>query len=370
MNKHETLMLRAVELARRGIGRTAPNPPVGALIVKDGAIVGEGFHPAAGQPHAEVFALRQAGRQAAGAALYVTLEPCNHHGRTPPCTDALIEAGIEQVFVGSVDPDPRVAGRGIDRLQRAGLQVESGLLGDQCRSLIVAFSHHLRTGRPLTIYKAAMTLDGNTAAQKGDARWVSGETSRARAHQLRNHAEAIMVGSTTVLNDDPCLTCRLPDGSGRDPLRVVIDGRLRMSAQSRMLQQDSAAGTLIITISEDQSRIAQLTAAGAEVLQLPATAGGQVPLAAVWAELGRRSVQQLLLEGGPRLARAVLQEQLIERIMVFVAPKLLGGSSPYGLFAGPACELMADALRLNALSYEQLGEDLLITGDIKPCSPV
>jgi diaminohydroxyphosphoribosylaminopyrimidine deaminase/5-amino-6-(5-phosphoribosylamino)uracil reductase len=365
---HATYMLRALELAGRGVGRTAPNPPVGAVIVRDGKIVGEGFHPQAGEPHAEVFALRDAGARARGATIYVTLEPCSHFGKTPPCADALIAAGVTRVFIGVVDPNPKVAGRGIERLRAAGVEVHHGLLEDDCRRLLAPFAKLIGSGMPLTIYKSAMTCDGNIATACGDSRWVSGEQSRLRVHQLRDRVEAIMVGSETALKDDPLLNTRLADGPGRDPLRVVVDSRLRIDPACRMLQQESPAGTLIATVSDDESKIAALEAAGAEVLVLPAC-DGHVSLVELWRELGRRDVQHLLLEGGAHLASAAFAAGLIDRMMLFIAPKLLAGRSPFGIFAGAGCDKMAQATALKDVRYEQVGDDLLLTGDIVSCLP-
>jgi len=242
-------MQLALDQARKGEGRTAPNPPVGAIIVKDGIIIGEGFHPQAGQPHAEIFALQQAASKARGAEIYVTLEPCSHHGKTPPCADALIAAGIKSVYIGTIDPNPLVAGRGVEKLKKGGIEVHCGILEPECKRLIAAFSHHILTGTPFTIYKSALTLDGNTATSTGDSQWVSGEKSRLVVHQLRDRVEAIMVGISTVLSDDPLLNTRLPEGGGRDPLRVVVDSQLRIPVDCRMLKQQSTAKTLVATIS-------------------------------------------------------------------------------------------------------------------------
>ncbi len=361
-------MQLALDQARKGEGRTAPNPPVGAIIVKDGIIVGEGFHPQAGQPHAEIFALQQAASKARGAEIYVTLEPCSHHGKTPPCADALIAAGIKSVYIGTIDPNPLVAGRGVEKLKKGGIKVHCGILEPECKRLIAAFSHHILTGTPFTIYKSALTLDGNTATSTGDSQWVSGEKSRLAVHQLRDRVEAIMVGINTVLSDDPLLNTRLPEGGGRDPLRVVVDSQLRLPVDCRMLKQQSTAKTLVATISTDQDRISNLQAAGAEVVTFPAI-DGRVSLAALWQELGRRKVQKLLLEGGAGLAGAALAAGLINRLMLFVAPKLLGGSSPFGLFPGSGCSRMSEAINLVDISYKPSGEDLLIIGDIPLCLP-
>ena len=365
---HQHYMQIAIELALQGQGRTAPNPPVGAVVVRHGQVVGQGFHPQAGQPHAEVFALQQAGESARGAAVYVTLEPCSHQGRTGPCADALIQAGVSHVYVGVQDPNPQVAGRGIEKLRQAGIDVTVGILQQSCRRLISAFSRHILTGMPFTIYKTAMTLDGKTATATGDSRWISGEQSRLLVHQLRDRVEAIMVGIGTVLTDTPLLNTRLADGDGRDPLRVVVDSQLRIPPDSALLRQNSKAKTLIATLVNNPAKTALLQQSGAEVLQFPEVAG-QVSLPALWRELGRRGVQRLLLEGGARLAGAALRCGLIDQVMVFIAPKLIGGSTAYGIFAGDGCQLLADAVRLTDVHHEQVGEDILITGDIARCLP-
>lgn len=365
--KHQHYMHLALNSAQQGVGRTAPNPAVGAVIVNSGDVVGVGFHPRAGQPHAEIFALQQAGDKAKGAAIYVTLEPCSHHGKTPPCADALIAAGIQSVYIGVVDPNPRVAGRGIEKLQDAGIKVQTGILESECRQLIKPFSKHIATGLPFTIYKVAVTLDGNTATTSGDSQWVSSEASRLHVHQLRDHVEAIMVGVGTVLNDDPLLNTRLPGGGGHDPLRIVVDSQLRIDPECRLLTQKSTAKTLIATISTDQGKISSLQNIGAEVVVLPADSG-QVSLPALWQELGRKNIHRLLLEGGSTLATEAFNKGLIDQLMLFVAPKLLGGASPFRMFSGFGCTKMADAARLVDVKYQQVGEDLLITGDIASCS--
>lgn len=364
----ETYMSRSLELARQGEGRTAPNPPVGAVIVRDDKVIGEGFHPRAGEPHAEIFALQLADELAQGSDLYVTLEPCSHQGKTGPCADAVISAGIKRVFVGVQDPNPQVAGRGIERLRAAGIDVVCGVLENECRRLIAPFTRHILSGMPYTIYKTAMTLDGKTATATGDSKWISGESSRQEVHRLRNRVEAIMVGVETVLHDDPLLTTRLPDG-GRDPLRVVVDSNLRMPETAAMLQQKSSARTLIATTSAaDEDARQRLEAAGAEVLILPDDEG-HVSLPELWRELGRRNVQTLLLEGGATLAGAALRADLIDQMMVFVASKLIGGSGDYGIFRGEGCSVLGDAVKLEDIRLERFDNDILICGEVVKCSP-
>ena len=367
--RHQDLMAQAVALARKGEGRTSPNPPVGAVIVQNGQVVGEGFHPKAGEPHAEIFALRQAGELACGADIYVTLEPCSHFGQTPPCADALIAAGIKNVYVGVSDPNPQVAGQGIARLKAAGINVYVGLLEEECQELIAAFSKHVTTGMPYTIYKAALTLDGQSATAEGDSRWVSCEQSRQRVHQMRDRVDAIMVGVGTVCQDDPLLTTRLDFAPGQDPMRIVVDSYLRMPLNSRMLQQQSEAKTLIATVSVDQERIAQFEKVGAQVLCLEAE-HGQVSLPALWRELGRRQIQKILLEGGATLAGSALNKGLIDQVMIFIAPKIVNGSNKHGLFNGAGCKTMAEAVQLKKMKTEQVGTDLLITAQVGTCLPV
>ena len=364
----QTFMLRALELAEKGRGRTAPNPAVGAVIVKDNRIIAEGYHPQAGKPHAEIYALQQAGDDARGADIYVSLEPCSHVGRTPPCTQALINAGIRRVFVGAIDPNPRVCGAGLSMLRQAGIEVVNGVCREQAEELIAGFSKHLRTGRPWTIYKAAMTLDGFTATSIGDSRWISCDESRVRVHQLRNRVEGIMVGIETVLKDDPLLNVRLPGVQTQDPLRIVVDSKLRFPLKSRMLSQPSSAKTLIATCSRDAERIGSLEAAGVEVLVLPEQQG-RVSLPSLWDELGRRHVQHLLLEGGSMLATAAWKECLIDELMIFVAPRLAGGCPVNGLFAGTGTSFMADCATLEQLRYEVSGVDLLIRAKVQTCLP-
>ena len=242
----EKLMQKAIELAQQGLGRTAPNPPVGAVLVRDGNIVGEGFHPAAGQPHAEIFALRAAGDLAQGADLYVTLEPCCHQGRTGPCTEAIVEAGVSRVFVGAQDPNPMVAGKGVERLRGAAIEVVTDILNHECRRLIAPFAKHVTSGLPYVVLKSAMTLDGQTATLTGDSKWISCEASRNLVHQLRNQVDAIMVGSGTVVADNPKLTTRLAEG-GRDPVRIVMDGGLRTTPDAQVYTQSSKAQTILVT---------------------------------------------------------------------------------------------------------------------------
>jgi len=363
MSQNEKFMQLALELARRGEGRTRPNPPVGAVVVRDGHIVGKGFHPRAGEAHAEVFALEQAGGMAAEADLYVTLEPCSHHGRTGPCCEAIVKAGIRRVFIGATDPNPHVDGGGTRYLQQAGLEVRSGILEPQCRRLIAPFARHATTGLPFVILKSATTLDGFTACASGDSQWVSGEESRRHVHSLRDRVDAIMVGAGTVEKDDPRLTARLPEG-GRDPLRVVVDSTLRIRENAAVLQGDSDATTLIATTGRaDDRKVERLRAGGAEVLILSEDEG-RVDLKDLLQHLGRRDIQSLLLEGGATLAGRCFRQRLIGRVMVFVAPRMLGGEDGQGIFAGPGVQVMNEAPTLQDVRISRFGDDTLIEGEM------
>lgn len=364
----EQYMNQALDLARQGEGRTRPNPAVGAVIVKDGVVVGRGFHPKAGQPHAEIFALHDAGELARGADMFVTLEPCSHHGRTGPCADAIIEAGLSRVYVGTTDPNPQVAGRGIQRLREAGIQVFCGILESQCRRIIAPFAKHILTGIPYVVLKSAMTLDGKTATACGHSQWVSNAASRLEVHHLRNRLDSIMVGIGTVLHDNPQLTTRLPEG-GRDPHRIVVDSKLRIPEDVAMLHLDSKAATLIATTAQAPGdKIERLAALGIEVLVLPAISG-RVDLHALLASLGKRGLQSILLEGGAELNGAFWRAGLVDRMMMFVAPKVVGGEGK-GVFAGAGVTSMAEATCLRDVRVRQFGDDTLIEGEVITCSPV
>ncbi|MBT1075893.1 bifunctional diaminohydroxyphosphoribosylaminopyrimidine deaminase/5-amino-6-(5-phosphoribosylamino)uracil reductase RibD [Geobacter grbiciae] len=353
----EKIMGRALTLARRGMGKTSPNPAVGCVIVRDGAIVGEGWHRKAGTPHAEVHALRQAGELARGADVYVTLEPCSHFGKTPPCAEALVEAGVGRVFVGMVDPNPKVSGRGIERLRVAGIDVVTGIREAECRRLNEPFVKHVTTGLPFVILKSAMTMDGKTATASGDSRWITNEKSRRYVHKLRSMVDAIMVGVGTVLADDPQLTARIP--RGKDPVRVVVDSSLRIPSGARMLHQESPVATVIATVSGDRNRIVGLESAGAEVLRCHAVMG-RVDLRDLLARLGARGVQSILLEGGSELAGEALRAGLIDKCVLFYAPKFLGGAAGLGLFGGPSAERMDGCYRLKDVRVRRFGDDVMI----------
>jgi len=352
------MMQRALSLARRGIGRTAPNPAVGCVIVKGGIIVGEGWHKKAGTPHAEVHALRQAGEKARGADVFVTLEPCSHHGRTPPCADALVEAGVAKVVAGMVDPNPLVSGRGLIRLRNAGIRVESGVLEEECRRLNESFIKHVTTGRPFVILKSAMTLDGKTATSLGDSKWITNDTSRAYVHKVRGMVEAVMVGSGTAVADDPLLTCRV--GRGKNPVRIIVDSTLRTPLHAQVVIDRTAHTIVATTPAADETKVAALRAAGVEILTCRGNIRG-VDLPDMLDQLGKRGIQSILLEGGGTLAGEALRHRLIDKFLFFYAPKLVAGAGK-GPFAGEGVENIAAAVQLERVTVRRFGTDILVEG--------
>ena len=358
-------MRRALELARRGAGRVSPNPMVGCVIVRAGRVIGEGWHEHCGGLHAERNALKNCTEDPAGADLYVTLEPCCHWGRTPPCTDAIIENRIGRVFVGCPDPNPLVAGKGARILRDAGIPVETGLCEDECRQLNAVFFHYITHKTPYVVLKYAMTLDGKIASCTGDSRWVTGEAARAHVHATRNRLTGITVGIGTVLADDPLLTCRME--GGRNPVRIVCDSRARTPLDSRLIRTAREVPTLI-AVTEQNERAAALQAAGAEILLCRADGAGHVDLNDLMAQLGAREIDGVLLEGGASLAFAALRAGIVQRVQAYIAPKLLGGAEAKTPLGGAGIAKMADAVRLHNLTVTRLGEDLLLEGDL-PCSP-
>jgi diaminohydroxyphosphoribosylaminopyrimidine deaminase / 5-amino-6-(5-phosphoribosylamino)uracil reductase len=355
---HLKMMRAALAQARRGQGKTSPNPTVGCVIARAGAIVGRGWHKKAGTPHAEVHALNQAGELAAGADVYVTLEPCAHFGKTPPCARALVAARVARVYVAMIDPNPLVAGKGIEILRNAGIEVHVGLLEGPCRELNLPFIKWIETRRPYVTLKSALTLDGKSATAGWDSRWITSDRSRREVHRLRGVVDAIMVGVGTVLKDDPLLTCRLP--GGKDPVRIVVDSTLRVPLHAAVFNAHSAAGTLVATCCRDAARLAAVVAHGGEILAC-AERDGRVDLDDLFEKLGALGMQSILLEGGSHLAGAALRAGLIDKCMIFLAPKLVGGVG-MGLFAGEGVSMMKDALRLEAMTVQRIGVDLLVQG--------
>jgi len=375
MASDHALMARAIRLAERGRYTTEPNPRVGCVLVRAGEVVGEGWHQRAGGPHAERLALDQAGERARGADAYVTLEPCCHHGRTTPCTDALIAAGVARVVIAMIDPNPCVSGRGVAQLRAAGIGVDEGLLETRAAALNPGFIKRMREGRPFCRVKLAASLDGRTAMASGESRWITSDAARADVQRLRARSSAIVTGSGTLLADDPSLNVRLPAetlglGPGeavRQPLRVVVDSRLRTPPRARMLAL--AGEVLIACVRADPLRRAALEAAGAEVMALsPATAAagqgqdapGRVDLVALFAELARREVNEVLVEAGPTLAGAALQAGLVDELVLYLAPHLMGDFAR-GLLRLPGLAEMRQRIPLELTDLRHLGPDLRLT---------
>ena len=359
----ERWMLRALELAEQGRQTTRPNPMVGCVIVRDGESVGEGYHVRAGEAHAERNALMQAGAAARGADLIVTLEPCCHTGRTGPCTDAVINAGVARVFVGATDPNPLVSGEGVRRLRAAGIEVVEGILSTRCEKLNEVFNHWITTGTPWVTAKLATSLDGRIAAATGSSRWITGSEARREVHQMRANVDAILVGRGTALADDPLLTVRDAPLAGAPPLRVIVDSKLSLPMDAAVLQTTDQAPTYIATSSEDADRIAEIEDTGATVLRLPAGDGG-VDLRALLKALGGlepRPVTSLLMEGGGVLAGQMLAARLIQRLHLHMAPGVLGGDA-LPAFGPLGLEAPASMPRMAIERVEHLGDDVVISG--------
>lgn len=370
----------ALELAERGLGLAPPNPTVGAVVTRGGEVLGRGWHEGPGTPHAEVAALRDAGPRAEGATVYVTLEPCAHQGRTPPCARALVHAGVARVVAAIVDPNPVVDGRGFEALRRAGVQVTVGPLHEEAERLIEGFAKHVRTGRPFVTLKMASSLDGKVAARDGSSRWITGPRARADVHRLRARAGAVVVGAGTALADDPALTVRLDGYRGRPPLRVLLDATGRVPARGRLF--DGSAPTVVATtVSAPEAARAAWAAAGAEVLVLdmagpaprPGGPGGgrgrgrgrvEVSLDALLDALGKREVQDVLIEGGPSVAWSAVRDGLVDRLVLYLAPKLVGGSAAAGVLGGGGVPGIAEAIPLVIESVEPVGPDLKVVAGV------
>jgi len=360
-----SFMAHALRLAERGLYSTDPNPRVGCVVVRDGEVIGEGWHCRAGEPHAEVFALRQAGDRARGADVYVTLEPCSHHGRTPPCADALIAAGVSRVVVAMEDPNPRVAGTGLAGLKDAGIRVDIGVLQDQAQRLNPGFIQRMRLARPWVRCKMAMSLDGRTALANGESRWITGEPARRDVHHWRARSSAVMTGAATVLADDPALTVRLATSSWeqqgcagmiRQPLRVVLDSRLRTPVGARILQQPGETW-FFAAVGQEAPGATALEAAGGRVeyvATLPDGAG--LDLTTVMQRLAQLGVNEVWLEAGPTMSGALLKANLVDELILYVAPIIMGDRAR-GLFGLPAITRMVDCMRLEIADVRAVGDD-------------
>ena len=357
----EKFLRLACRLARKSAGRTSPNPQVGAVLVKRGRIVGSGYHKFAGGDHAEIAALKRAGARGRGATLYITLEPCSHQGRTPPCTGALIRAGVKEVVCGARDPNPLVAGSGFRQLRRAGIKVRTGVLEEECRALIEAFAKFITRGMPLVTLKLAATLDGRIAAKGGDARWISGAKSRAAAHRMRNEVDAVIVGLGTVAADDPQLTCRI--AGGRNPRRVILDSRLRTPLSANLLRLPDAEKTIIAVGADVRpARVRAFEKRGLRVWRLPLRAG-RIAWRPLLTRLAADGVVSVMIEGGAAIAASAIKEKIIDKILFFFAPKILGGDG-LPMIEALGLRRVQQAVAVKNLRIMPSGDDLMVAGSL------
>ena len=358
----EEYMRRAIELAKRGAGWTSPNPMVGAVVVKEGRIIGEGWHRKCGGPHAERNAFAALTEPAQGADLFVTLEPCCHHGRTPPCTEAILDHGIHRVVIGSRDPNPMVSGKGAGLLRRHGVIVEEDFLREECDALNPMFFHYITTGRPYVVMKYAMTLDGKIATRTGASQWITGEDARRHVHQLRGRYSAILAGIGTVLADDPMLNCRI-DG-GHQPVRIIADSHLRLPLDSRLVQTAREYHTIAACAEVCPEKEAALRSRGVEVLHIPGS-DGRVDLRALVEYLGREQIDSVLIEGGGQLHETALKAGIVNHVCAYIAPKLFGGAGAKTPVEGTGVSLPGEGAVLDNPQMTRLGEDLLLEYDVK-----
>lgn len=356
-------MKRAIELARKGEGRTSPNPLVGAVIVKAGRIIGEGYHKYYGGNHAEIEAINNAEESVKGATIYVNLEPCSHYGKTPPCALRLVEEGVNKVVIGIVDPNPKVSGQGIKILEDNGIEVAVGVLEKETKELNEVFIKYIASGMPFVYLKYAMTLDGKIATTNGDSKWISNEKSRQEVHKLRNKVGGIMVGINTIITDDPSLTTRVENG--KDPIRIIVDSNCRIPPKAMVLQIESDVRTIVaVTRNADPLKVALIEETGAEVLVIKEREG-RVDLKSLLKLLGNRGIDSILIEGGGNLNWSALKDELIDKVQVYIAPKLIGGVKAPTPVGGKGIDLMSEAVELYDIKRKIFNEDIMIEGYIK-----
>lgn len=359
----EHYMRQALLLAQNSIGRTSPNPMVGAVIVKDGEVVGCGWHKRAGTPHAEIHALSQAGDLAKGATMYVTLEPCCHHGRTGPCADAIILAGLSRVVVAMTDPNPCVAGCGINRIRQAGIVVDEGVLADEAARLNEVFIKWISTKIPFGVLKAAVTLDGKIATSSGNSKWITGSQARKRGHEFRNIYDGILVGIGTVLADNPSLTTRLP-GGGKNPARIIVDSMARTPLTSNVVTDGQAQTIIAVAPNAPSERVDALRSRGVEILTIPREENG-LNLRELFISLGCQNITSVLIEGGANINASVLNAKLVDKVHWFIAPKIIGGIGAPGPVGGQGLADLTDAQLIEDINTEFVGEDILITAYLR-----
>lgn len=361
----ENYMKLAIAQARKAIGRVSPNPMVGAVVVKRGEIVSLGYHHQAGSPHAEINALKQAGKKAKNADLYINLEPCCHYGRTPPCVDAIIDSGIKRVIVGIEDPNPLVSGKGIAKLRAAGIITHTGVLQEACRQLNEIYIKYITRKVPFVVLKIASSLDGKIATRRGDSKGITSPASIQRVHQLRDQLDGIMVGIGTVRADNPLLTTRLKGKVGKDPIRVIVDSRLRISPRARVFNSNSKAGVILATcVGVSSRKKEQLEKLGANIISVNSS-NGMVDLRKLMRALGKLQITSLLIEGGSGIATSALRAGVVDKILFFYAPKILGGQSAYGITAGKGVEYVRQSLHVQDVNARKCGDDILVEGYIR-----
>lgn len=359
----QQMMRRAIELAKKGTGWVNPNPLVGAVIVKDDVVIGSGYHQQYGGPHAEVNAVRSAVRDVEGATVYVTLEPCSHHGKTPPCADLLIEKKVGKVVIGSPDPNPLVAGRGAQKLRDAGIEVVEHFLQEECDAINRVFFHFITTKKPYVVMKTAMSLDGKIAAPNGESKWITSEAARADVQQLRHRLAGIMVGINTVLVDDPQLTCRLENGA--NPTRIIVDSNLRIPLTANVLKDQCSNQTIIACVEgADDEKAAALEAAGAAVIRCKEL-DSRVDLQDLMAKLGERKIDSILLEGGSTLNDSAVRQGIVQEVITYIAPKLIGGEQSKTPVGGAGVAHLSEAAILTGLQCEKIGDDWKLTGYLR-----
>lgn len=361
MNLNEYFMKKAIELAKKGVGKVNPNPLVGAIIVKEGEIIGEGYHEKYGEAHAEVNAFKSLKEDPSGATLYVTLEPCSHYGKTPPCVDMIIENKINKVIIGMIDPNPLVAGNGINKLIAAGIEVKSGILEDECKKLNEIFIKYIITKKPYVVLKAAMSLDGKIATKTGESKWISCEESRLQVHELRNKLSGIMVGINTVITDNPELTCRTQNEN--DPVRIIVDSSLRIPLDSKVLKNKDGKTMIATTKKADLKKMQALLEDNIKVLIIKEK-NGRVDLNDLMIKLGKLNIDSILLEGGANLNYCSLEEKIVDKVMMYIAPKIIGGEKSKTPIDGNGINKLTDAFRLRNINTSIVGEDILLEGYI------
>ena len=357
----QNYMLQAIQLAKQGEGWTNPNPMVGAVIVKNGRIIGKGYHKKCGELHAERNAIASLTESAEGATIYVTLEPCCHYGKTPPCTEAIIEQKIKRVVIGSRDPNPKVAGKGVQILRDHGVEVETGLLEEECLSLNEIFFHYITTKMPYVAMKYAMTLDGKIASFSGDSKWVTGEKAREHTHFLRKKYRGILVGIGTVLADDPMLNCRIENGV--DPVRIVCDSHLQIPLECQLVKTAKNIETIVCYAEENEEKQKALMEAGVQLIK--AEKDGQVDLEKLMMELGSMEIDSVLVEGGGAIHGSFLTSGLVQKVYCYIAPKMIGGKDALSPVLGKGIEKMSDAVEITDVTVQNFGSDICVSGHMK-----